>query len=108
MKKCPLLNKKCIENECMFWTHLLGRNPQTNAEVDEYNCAISLLPILLIENARNVSQASAAVESFRNESTQFTDKLISGLKGMAVLKNIENEKQLDSPKKDIIDVEIDS
>ena len=36
-------------------------------QVDNYECAISWLPMLLIENSGQQRQTGAAVESFRNE-----------------------------------------
>ena len=64
---CPLLDKKCIEQECMFWTHLRGTHPQSGEAMDEYDCAIVWQPILLVENAQKMREAGAAVESLRNE-----------------------------------------
>lgn len=66
MKKCPLLKAPCMEHGCVWYTHILGRHPQTGAEVDEWGCAVLWLPILLIENAQQSRQAGAAVESLRN------------------------------------------
>ncbi len=63
---CPLLDKECIQFKCVLWTQLRGINPQTGEEVDEYSCAIAWLPMLLIENAKEVKQGAAATESFRN------------------------------------------
>lgn len=44
-----------------------GKHPQTGADVDEWGCAMSWLPVLLIENSQQQRQTGAAVESFRNE-----------------------------------------
>ncbi len=64
---CPMLDKECIQFKCAFWTQLRGTHPQTGAEVDEWACAVAWLPVLLIENAKEVRQGAAATESFRNE-----------------------------------------
>lgn len=64
---CPLLRKKCARSKCKFWIHLRGKDPQSEREIDTHDCAISWLPVLLIENAQMSRQAGAAVESFRNE-----------------------------------------
>ena len=65
---CPLHNfDPCKELECAWFTQIRGHNPNTGAEVDEWGCAISWMPILLIENAQISRQTGAAVESFRNE-----------------------------------------
>ncbi len=63
---CPLLDRECIQFKCTLWCLLRGKNPQTNVELDEWACAISWLPILLIENAKEVREGAAATESFRN------------------------------------------
>jgi hypothetical protein len=46
---------------------LRGTHPQTGAEIDEWMCAISAMPMLQIEVAKEARQGAAATESFRNE-----------------------------------------
>jgi hypothetical protein len=46
---------------------MLGMNPQTGQSVDQFDCSIKWLPLLLAENARSTRGAQAAVESMRNE-----------------------------------------
>jgi hypothetical protein len=65
---CPLNSfKPCKELECAWFTQVRGTNPNTGKEVDEWACAMSWLPMLLIENSQQQRQTGAAVESFRNE-----------------------------------------
>lgn len=65
---CPLNNfEPCRELDCAWFMQIRGHNPNTGAEVDEWGCAISWFPILLIENSQQQRQTGAAVESFRNE-----------------------------------------
>lgn len=59
----------------MFWTHVLGTNPQTGAQVDQFDCSIRWLPMLLLENAKQTRGAQAAVESMRNEVVDRQDRL---------------------------------
>ncbi len=63
---CPLIKDECIQFKCLFWMQLRGKNPQTGEDVDEWDCAVKWLPMLLIENAQEVRQGAAAIESFRN------------------------------------------
>jgi len=67
---CPLVKGPCKKLECLWFIKLQGKNPNTGAEVDEYNCAVAWLPFLLVENAQQSRQTGAAVESFRNEMTK--------------------------------------
>ena len=73
MKKghyCPLLKKDCIENKCEWFCQVRGFNPNTGEPLDQWHCAINLLPFLLIENSQQQRSTSAAVESLRNETAK--------------------------------------
>ena len=64
---CPLIKDECVQFKCMFWTQLRGKHPQTGAPLDEWDCAIKWLPILMIENTKEAIGVSASIDSFRNE-----------------------------------------
>jgi len=64
---CPLLKKECVGLKCAWFTRVVGYDKNTGAEVDEYQCAVAWLPMLLIENSGQQRETGAAVESFRNE-----------------------------------------
>jgi len=64
---CPLVKKTCLGLQCAWLTRIQGYDTNTGNQVDEYQCAISWLPMLLIENSGQQRQTGAAVESFRNE-----------------------------------------
>jgi hypothetical protein len=83
---CPL-GHKCEETRddvtyrCAWFTQLRGQNPQSGEEIDERACAMSWMPILMIENAKTTRGTNAAVDSFRNameRSNQFTAQLLLG------------------------------
>lgn len=69
---CPLGStcEKVVDNaihRCMWYTCLAGQNPQTGEMIDEWKCAMSWIPIMLVENANTNRGQTAAMESFRNE-----------------------------------------
>ena len=65
---CPLDGfKPCRELECAWFLKVVGKNPNTGAEIDDWGCAMAWMPILTIENSQQQRQTGAAVESFRNE-----------------------------------------
>jgi hypothetical protein len=64
---CPLIKKDCVKLQCAWFTKVVGYDMNTGKEVDEYQCAIAWMPMLLIENSGQQRQTGAAVESFRNE-----------------------------------------
>jgi len=65
--KCPLLQKKCIKHQCIWYNMLQGKHPQTGLDVQEWGCSIAWLPLLLVENSSKINGVTAATESFRNE-----------------------------------------
>lgn len=74
---CPLNNfEPCKELECAWFTQIRGHNPNTGAELDEWGCAISWMPILMIENSQQQRSTGAAVESFRNEMVKSNSILL--------------------------------
>ena len=81
---CPLDNfNPCPKFECGWFIQIRGKHPQTGEEVDEYGCAMALMPMLMIENSRQTSQAGSAIESFRNEMVKQNMTTLSTLmKGM--------------------------
>lgn len=65
---CPLHKKDVSKvcHTCPWWIRVIGKNPQSEEMIDNWQCSIALLPMLLIENAQVSRQTGAAVESFRN------------------------------------------
>lgn len=64
---CPLIKKDCVGLQCSWFTRVQGVDLNTGNQVDDYQCAIAWMPMLLIENSGQQRQTGAAVESFRNE-----------------------------------------
>ena len=94
---CPLIQKKCKEHKCKFYIQVLGKNPQTGQDVSEWDCAITWLPMLLIEGSQQTRQTGAAIESFRNEVVKGQDLIDI----TADLPTIENQPPIETqiPKK---------
>jgi len=77
--QCPLLKKACIEHRCRWYIQLLGQDPQSGEQLNKWGCAVEFVPVLLIENAKEVRQTAAAVESARNEAVKDRSLLAGGL-----------------------------
>jgi len=72
---CPLGNdcETIKDNQvyrCQWYIALKGKDPQSGKDIDQWGCAMSWLPVLLIENARTNRGQTEALESFRNEVTK--------------------------------------
>lgn len=101
-----MLKKECVGLDCAWFTKVEGYDMNTGNRVDEWNCAMSWLPMLLIENSGMQRQTGAAVESFRNEMVKANEStqqiLLAAASG-----NVDNMKTLTvvSETKQITDTE---
>ena len=76
---CPLVNGLCKKFECKWWIQVRGNNPQTGQEIDEWDCTIAFLPMLIVEASQQSRSTAAAVENFRNVSTEQNQQLQANL-----------------------------
>lgn len=97
---CPLIKDKWggpakvehVCHKCTWYQHVRGRNPNTGADVDKWECAIAMMPMLLIENASMTNQLGAATESFRNELVKMHVDGVNAVQ--AVASRVEDAKKL--------------
>ncbi len=73
---CPLIKKSCKKHECNWYIQVMGKNPQTGQDVNSFGCAITWMPMLLIEGSQQTRQAGSAIESFRNEMVRANENLL--------------------------------
>lgn len=65
---CPLNNfEPCKQLDCAWFIELHGTHPNTGEPLKDWGCAMAMMPMMLIENAKQQHSTAAAVESFRNE-----------------------------------------
>ena len=95
-KFCPLIQKDCIGLQCAWFTRVQGVDTNTGNQVDEFQCAIAWMPMLLIENSGQQRQTGAAVESFRNEMVRANETSQKVL--LASLSFQQNDKSAMAPK----------
>lgn len=86
---CPLMGGKlCIEDgsivdgelrACRFWVTVHGKNPQTGETINNGDCTLAWMPVLLIENSKVNRETGAAIESMRNESVTTGQQITSAL-----------------------------
>jgi len=74
---------------CMFYMKVAGQDPQTGEQFDRWQCAMTLTPVLLIENSNMVRGLQAATESFRNENTKAAVAIIGTMQQIG-----QEQKQL--------------
>ena len=65
---CPLNNfEPCKQMDCAWFMKVAGTHPNTGEQLEDWGCAMTMMPMMLIENARQQHNTASAVESFRNE-----------------------------------------
>ena len=57
-------------HRCAWYTEVEGTNPQSEEVIKEWRCAMSWMPMMMIENAQTNRGQTAALESFRNETVK--------------------------------------
>ena len=99
---CPLIKDDCVGLKCAWFTKVAGYDTNTGKEVEEWQCAVAWMPLLMIENSGQQRQTGAAVESFRNEMVK-AQEASHVLFLNAMSKENQEPKQLDvTPPKRII------
>ena len=75
---CPL-GSKCEEVKdgaimrCAWYTRLVGNDPQSHVEYDDWRCAIAWLPIMQVEVAQTNRGQTEAICSMRDETIKRQD-----------------------------------
>jgi urease gamma subunit len=72
---CPFIKKACMEHACVMYTHITMADPQTGVNQDKFSCSLALLPMMVVEGARQTRGVQSAVESMRNEVINRQDTL---------------------------------
>lgn len=68
---CPLWQAPCKQHGCRFYIKVEGTNPNTGMQESRWDCAVSWLPFLLIENSQQQRQTGASTDKVANEIDKF-------------------------------------
>ena len=76
---CPLHKQDVSEvcHKCPWFTRIMGKHPQSEEMVDNWHCAIALLPLLLVDNTQVNRGTVAAMETIRNDVVASATEMIS-------------------------------
>jgi hypothetical protein len=82
---CPQHRKKMslVCHTCPWWVQIRGKDPQTGKELDQWSCAVALLPTVILETAHQTKSVAAATESFRNEVVAANERAVKERLGLA-------------------------
>lgn len=65
---CPLNNfDPCKQMDCGWFMKVVGTHPNTGEQLEDWGCAVTWIPVMLMENGKQQHSTASAVESFRNE-----------------------------------------
>src|SRR3990167_4196592 len=78
---CPYVGGPCLKEACTMWMNVQGQMPakmeratgkmEGGKIIDQWGCAITWTPVLLVEVAGKIRSGTAATESYRNETVGF-------------------------------------
>ncbi len=85
---CPLGStceevKDGVIRRCAWYTKMVGLDPNTGKDVDDWACSMAWMPMLQVETSRTNRGRTAALESLRDEA----------VKGHKELKEIARKKK---------------
>ena len=77
---CPIYKEICVkghtksmgedadgcQTHCRWWIHVVGKDPQSNKDIDLWDCSISWLPILQVETTQRIMQGTASQDKTAN------------------------------------------
>ncbi len=78
--KCEYIGDDKKIHRCMWYTKMVG-TAQDGTVYDTWKCAMSWLPILMVENSAQGRGVAAAIESLRNETVKRQDMAMTLLAG---------------------------
>lgn len=74
---CPFhrrpMSKVC--HTCPMWTLVRGKDPQSTEDVDQWNCALAWLPMMMINVAQQSRQTGASCDKVATEIKKFHDNM---------------------------------
>ncbi len=93
---CPMMGgEPCVEDgdirngelvRCRFWVTVVGLHPQTGETMNNGDCAMAWMPLLLIENSKVNRETGAAGERMRNEGVTTGQQITNALMQVAIKK----------------------
>ena len=72
---CPL-GSTCEEikdgkiHRCAWYTKVIGKDPQSDKDIENWACAMAWMPMLMVEMSQTNRGQTSTLESFRNETIQ--------------------------------------
>ena len=67
--ECETAEGKVIKR-CAWYTKMVGLDPNTGKEVDDWACSMSWMPMLQVEMSKTNRGQTEALESLRNETVK--------------------------------------
>jgi hypothetical protein len=66
-KLCPLLKEPCLQHKCQWFIRFWKPDALKGTSIEEYNCAIVWLPLLVIEGTDQQKLTTRAVEALHED-----------------------------------------
>lgn len=79
---CPILSigqadmVPCVEHRCRWFQKIEGKNPQTGEPVEPWDCAVPMLFVAVLENAKQQRDTRKAVVELHETMTEAKNGLL--------------------------------
>lgn len=109
IRSCPLNGKTCCDGirddfekhpitkqqiKCRWWVHLTGKDPQSEKNVDEFDCSIAWLPIIGLENSQMIRFNAASTDKVANNISKVHKSFLLALPESARNRLMESKQKI--------------
>lgn len=88
-------NEKGNKKQCRWWTHVAGKDPQSEKVIDHYDCAMAWVPVVILEASQMTRHMTATTQEFRNETNEnmkgFAGAMAKAAHALQDLSNVQRE-----------------
>jgi len=78
---CPLNGMSCVDGwrkdfgqdeitgergKCVWWKHVVGKDPQSEKQIDLFDCSMAWSPVIGLENSQRLMHVGVAIQEVRN------------------------------------------
>jgi len=74
------------KHTCRWWIHVAGKDPQSEKQVDHFDCSMAWMPVLQIEGSQMTRQVAASADKVASEINRMHGSFVGALPNDARLR----------------------
>ncbi len=64
------MKKDCLEHGCHLWTRVEGKDPQTGMDINKWDCADAIVPLVILNLGRQIYTLGVEVAELKKTVEQ--------------------------------------